>query len=394
MKRIAICCDGTWNTLTAENVTNVVISAQAVLPMGKKGRSNVPQSVYYDEGVGTSSIPIIGKLDKWFGGAFGWGLMKNVEQAYRYLVFNYQPGDEIYIFGFSRGAFTARSLAGLIRNCGIIKQEHAGQIGEAIKLYRSPEAHPNSDESMKFRADHCPHLYLNDKELAWRKENLPELPKATQLTIDYIGVWDTVGAMGVPAHLMVASLFNKKYAFHDADLSSSVKSARHAVAIDERRRTFAPAIWKNLPTLNGRAEDEHIDDDNAPFQQKWFPGEHGGVGGGGHYRGLSHEALLWVLEGASRVGLNLESSVLEEAEKLVDHKAPLNNMKKSNKFSFASLGRREDRAGPQSEHDISDSAKRRWCEDANNLPEKKLYRPKGLKRHQKYLDSHCPNTKG
>ena len=389
MKRIAICCDGTWNTLNAENVTNVVISAQAILPIGKKGRSNVPQTVYYDEGVGTSSTPIIGKLDKWFGGAFGWGLMKNVEQAYRYLVFNYQPGDEIYIFGFSRGAFTARSLAGLIRNCGIIKQEHAPAIGEAVKLYRDRDAHPDADESMEFRARLCPHLYLNDKELAWREKHRPDLPKPTQLTIDYIGVWDTVGAMGVPGHLMVAGLFNRKYAFHDAELSSSVKRARHAVAIDERRRTFAPALWKNLPTLNGRAEVDHYDDDNAHFQQKWFPGEHGGVGGGGYYRGHSHAALLWVLDGASKAGLNLEQTVLVDAQKLVDHRAPLNNMRKTKKFSFANLGRRKDRAGPQSEHDIFGSAKARWCESADNLPERDLYRPKGLMQHRKHLDDQC-----
>ena len=111
MKRLVVFCDGTWNRMSARYPTNVVIGAQATLSRAEDG---VEQITFYDEGVGTTA-PVFGQIERWLAGAFGLGLIDKIAAAYRFLIFNYEPGDEIFIFGFSRGAYTARSLAGLIR---------------------------------------------------------------------------------------------------------------------------------------------------------------------------------------------------------------------------------------------------------------------------------------
>src|SRR5690606_1933003 len=128
MKRIAIFCDGTWNRMSAEFPTNVLCGAQLVLPADDAG---ISQITYYDEGVGTVGPKALTALQA----AFGWGLLEKIEAAYRFLIFNYEPGDEVFIFGFSRGAFTARSLAGLIRKCGIVPRNEAGRIREIFEFY-------------------------------------------------------------------------------------------------------------------------------------------------------------------------------------------------------------------------------------------------------------------
>src|SRR5690349_15380028 len=128
MRRLAIFCDGTWNKLSAPNPTNVVIGSRSVLSLAPDGTQQI---TYYNEGVGTTYVIHEG-LESAFAGAFGRGLFDKIADAYRFLMFNYTAGDEIYIFGFSRGAFTARSLAGMIRKCGILRKEHVGDIGRAF----------------------------------------------------------------------------------------------------------------------------------------------------------------------------------------------------------------------------------------------------------------------
>ena len=133
MKRIVICCDGTWDS--PENTklapSNVVRLARALLPGASDG---VPQVLYYDPGVGTGDI-----LDKLTGGAFGSGLSLNVREAYRFIVHNYEPGDALYFFGFSRGAYTVRSAAGFVRKAGILRKAHADQLAEGWRIYRIRE---------------------------------------------------------------------------------------------------------------------------------------------------------------------------------------------------------------------------------------------------------------
>jgi uncharacterized protein (DUF2235 family) len=301
MKRLVFCFDGTWNRIDSACPTNVVVTAESVLPLTP---GNVAQLIYYDEGVGT------GKWERFRGGIFGSGLVKNLADAYRFLIFNYTPGDEIFVFGFSRGAYTARSFVGLLNNCGVLLRRHAGRVSEAIERYRERDDSPAYRERMNhFRWEHSPTVCVSAEEDRWRaKECIGYGPgDAHHLRIRYLGVWDTVGALGIPTRSAWFHWVNKEHQFHNTTLSEFVMSARHAVAIDERRKDFEPTLWNNLLELAGSSSKsaEAVD---APYQQKWFPGTHSSVGGGGERRGLSDQALDWVLDGARHAGLALDSS--------------------------------------------------------------------------------------
>lgn len=272
-RRIAVCCDGTWNTPEHRDEgkvspTNVVKMAQAI---AERDPGGAPQLVYYDEGVGTRW------LDHLRGGAFGYGLSENIRQAYRYLVEHYEPGDEIFLFGFSRGAYTARSAAGFIRKCGLLKREHAFRIDEAYTFYRRRDdaSHPAAQEAQDFRSRY-----------------------AREIRIKFIGVWDTVGALGIPFGLL--SIFNRVLEFHDVKLSSYVDCAFQALAIDERRRFFVPAIWER----QAHAVDQVV-------EQAWFAGVHSNVGGGYADAGLSDISFQWIREKASGCGLAFRDDYIQ-----------------------------------------------------------------------------------
>lgn len=376
MKRLAICCDGTWNRLDARHPTNVVRLAEAILPTADDGTT---QLVYYDEGVGarsTAHFSLLNRIDRVFSGAFGWGLLDHLEQAYRFLVFNYEPGDEIYIFGFSRGAFTARSLAGLIRNCGIVMQDRAHRLHEAVRLYQSrdPADHPDSENARKFRMEYAPHIYLNQEELDWRiRQGMTDNPESIGLLrMRYIGVWDTVGALGVPNRFWLLSRFlNRKYQFHDTNLSSTVQGARHAVGLDERRRDFEPALWSNLDRLNCNTEEGEA----LPFQQLWFPGDHSSIGGGGKVEGLAQAALGWIAEGAEDAKLGFHQAALYEYSQAADYLADVLSSGRERRFY-----QKRARKGPTRIEDVAPITIQRW-RDADPP-----YRPKSLNRLKGALD--------
>lgn len=162
MKRIAVFIDGTWNRPDAEHPTNVVRLARCVRQRAEGG---MPQVVSYSPGVGsgTGNNALARRMDRLLGGALGWGLTDIIEAAYRDLVFVYEPGDEIMVFGFSRGAFAARSLVGLIRSCGICARDKLARIPEAMARYRSraPGTHPDHPESLAFRLGFAPEVIVN-----------------------------------------------------------------------------------------------------------------------------------------------------------------------------------------------------------------------------------------
>lgn len=272
-KKIIICADGTWNTQDdADNgmpcPTNVECLARA---LRSESAGGVPQVVYYHSGVGTNwgfSLR---------GGALGRGLWANVLDCYRFLVHNYCQGDQLYIFGFSRGAYTARSLAGLVRNSGILARGHEDYENEAVALYRDndPSTAPDSDRCKKLRAEHS---------------------VEAETEIDFIGVWDTVGALGIPG-LSGSFHFLKHldWAFHDVNLSHKVKRARQAFAIHEHRMEFLPTKWELQPDDTA---------DPQKLKQVWFTGAHSDVGGGYPAHGLSDVALRWMLDEAKEAGLS------------------------------------------------------------------------------------------
>ena len=300
MKRIIICCDGTWNELDfrVRPVTNVVKMAQSVALSADQGGEEVEQVVFYDEGVGTLDGESID------GGGFGDGLIQNIIDAYMFLVFNYQPGDEIYVFGFSRGAYTARSLVGMVRNCGIMRRDAAAYIGDAMALYQSRHS-PKAPESVAFRQAYGHEGWWIDAD---KEAALAQVHPGRRIKIDYLGIWDTVGQNGVPNVINAIRGKNEDHGFHDLKLSSVVRRARHAVGIDEMRAVFRPTLWEQEKLTMLRAAAAHDPargNDPDCYLQLWFPGDHGSVGGGGDETGLSDLALRWVAEGARRNGLNL-----------------------------------------------------------------------------------------
>ncbi|MWA05322.1 DUF2235 domain-containing protein [Actinomadura sp. LD22] len=269
-KRLVVCCDGTWNfadqaTAGRPAPTNVTKIALSVAPEDPAG---VEQRVYYHCGVGTT------RWERLRGGAFGFGLARNVLDAYRFVIDDYAAGDDLFLFGFSRGAYTARSLAGLIRNCGVLRRENADRVQEAWELYRNAAEKPSGVASALFRR-----AYSYDPR------------------IRFLGMFDTVGALGVPAMgprwlRPLAERLNRRREFHDTRLSSRVDGAFQALAIDERREVFEPALWHQKPGADGQE-----------MKQVWFSGAHCDVGGGCPDASLSDIALLWMADRARAYGL-------------------------------------------------------------------------------------------
>jgi uncharacterized protein (DUF2235 family) len=300
MKRIAIFCDGTWNTPDKMEdgkycQTNVVKLAGALAAASDDGTLQI---LYYDNGVGSEG----NILKQVFDGATGTGISEKILQAYRFIINNYKPGDELYLFGFSRGAFTVRSLSGLIRNSGILQIENMDKVPKAYKIYRSRRAEyqPREIEATLFRKTYAVEECTN---------------------IKFIGVWDTVGALGNP--LMLNGFFSKKNQFHDTELSSRVSHAYHALAIDEKRKNFEATLWHQQPGTTGQV-----------LEQVWFPGVHSDVGGGFSIgqSGLSDIALQWMMKKAQDCNLKFNSIVMHPKSLAPLHESYLGFYKLINKI--------------------------------------------------------------
>lgn len=392
MKRIVILCDGTWNRSDSDTPTNVVRFAQALRPTDA---DEVRQVAFYVQGVGTGRgpTPALRQLDSWLGGAFGHGLMENIEEAYRHLLFNYEVGDEIHIVGFSRGAYTARSLTGLIRSTGLIGRGQMHRIREAIERYRTlgdERTHPNHEASHRFRADISPAVATSPAEMSWRENR--GLPTGHLLRIAYLGVWDSVGALGVPAFIPVLGPRSaRRHRFHDANLSSMVRSARHAVALDERRKSFAPTRWDNVAELNAEVENGGP----PPYQEQFFPGDHGSVGGGGDITELSSIGLAWIIEGAQAAGLAFDAERLAQIGSEQNPMGPLRNTTtKPTGFSNWLMRRNpEDRQGPTSLSELHSSTMLRWSGEAKSEGFEP-YRPRSLSRVHRQLAANFDATTG
>ncbi len=333
-KRIVICADGTWNrpekNLKEDFPTNVLRMGRAIKPVGD---DNVSQQVFYDWGVGSYYDPVV-------GGATGKGVHKNIMDDYRYIVQNYSPGDELYLFGFSRGAYTIRCLCGLINNCGIIKRPDAPLIQKAFKHYKqNGAAHkPEGEKSIEFRDQHS----------------------HPSREIKFVGVWDTVGAMGIPISFL--GLFNDKDEFYDTKLGSNIRIARHAMAIDEHREDFEPTVWQPRQNMN--------------IKQVWFTGAHADIGGS--YKPaddgsvLSDNALGWMIKEAQDSDLTIEDHLtgnVNESPFAILHNSRRSLYRVKKKF-FRPINHGHGSVL------IHKSVKLRWDQDPK-------YRPKNL---EKYLD--------
>ncbi len=314
MANLVVCCDGTWNTPDemhgeVPTPTNVRRLFNALADEDDDG---IPQKKYYHPGVGTSG--------RWWkrlaGGGGGAGLADNVKSAYQWLAYNYRPGDKIFLFGFSRGAFTVRSLSGMIGCCGLLDITDAAmtpdevwrRINLAFHCYRqSGDCRKSSDALLLKKKEQS---FRELKSLAFHDVQKDDDPQG-KTPVFFLGVWDTVGALGIPNELALLNLFDnpKRFSFHDTTLSPSVCNARHAVAMDEKRRQFTPTLWPK-------------DSDPARVKQVWCPGVHCDVGGGYAQIGLSDGALKWMIDEAQGKGLNFQN--LEDQFK-IDHWGVLHN---------------------------------------------------------------------
>ncbi|MGH4027156.1 MAG: DUF2235 domain-containing protein [Pseudonocardiaceae bacterium] len=282
MRHLVMCCDGTWNTPEQPAATNVARLHNALADTAEDGTE---QLRYYHSGVGTE-----GGLLNWLaGGAAGIGLSRNVQSAYQWLTTTYEPGDRVSLFGFSRGAYTVRSLAGMIGACGLID---CRGLDEATTWRRVRQVHerryrPGRKADPRWRDDLTFRYDPNDAE---------------RIPVHFIGVWDTVGAFGVPDSLGLLNLLDppRRHAFHDVALNPHIRHARHALAMDEFRSPFTPTLWS----------------DWAPGQdvrQTWFPGSHLDVGGYYPQHGLADGPLLWMIEQArDAAGLAFRKTMVDQ----------------------------------------------------------------------------------
>ena len=301
-KRLVICFDGTWNAAdSGSEETNVAKLSRAIPGSDRDGTL---QTVLYLRGVGTGGL-----TDRVLGGAFGEGVESNLRSGYMFIAQNYAPGDDIFLFGFSRGAFTARSLSGFIGASGLLKRGCLDEIASAWDYYRTkPSQRPG-------------HPYEARKDSSCVRD----------VRIKCVGVWDTVGALGVPGDVF-RSLTRNRFGFHDTQPSHIIDNAFHAVAIDEKRGAFVPTLWTLPP-------EDRTDTGQDRIEQVWFPGVHSDVGGG--YAGpkpLSDIPLLWMADRASECGLGIDFGMLPSREGL-DPLAPLHESRKMLSYSALDFAR-------------------------------------------------------
>lgn len=277
MKRLVLCFDGTWEARASyrgrfgDDPTNVEKTHIAVL---KKDTQGILQVTAYYRGIGTK------RLSRLWSGMTGAGISETICDAYAFIVDNFiLQEDELYLFGFSRGAYTARSLSGFMQWIGALKKQKLSSLPDCYEQYRLPE----SKRDPAFRGEQLQEIRLGD----------------TSIPIRFLGVWDTVGSLGIPIP-GVNSIFDRRYVgFHDTELSKDVSYAFHALAVHELRSAFAPALWSTKRP-------------GQTVEQAWFPGTHCGLGGGNPSHSLSDGAFLWMICHAERLGLEFDHAYLKQ----------------------------------------------------------------------------------
>jgi len=275
MKNLVVCFDGTWNV--PEQEENGVASPTNVVKLfhslADKAEDGCEQLKYYHPGVGTEHSA----FKKQMGGMFGYGIAMHIKSAYFWLGCNYEPNDRIYLFGFSRGAFTVQSLSALINLRGI----------PPLKGVKSADAWKKVEREYK--------KYQKRKS---------DSTRSGEGNIHFLGLWDMVGALGIPNSSAVLNLFDSgdAWKYHDGKLQANVRHARHAMAMDERRASFTVARWNNCEESRRNGQD---------VGELWFSGVHSDVGGGYYESGLSDCALEWMMREAEKCSLGIRPEAKE-----------------------------------------------------------------------------------
>ena len=337
-KNLVLCSDGTGNSAGKLFKTNVWRLYQALDLSDPQDPAQPRQFALYDDGVGTSSFKPLAVL----GGAFGVGLSRNVLDLYVFLCRMYEPGDRIYAFGFSRGAFTIRVLLGLVMTQGLLRwhgneRELQRLAHDAYRAYRAEQSHSKNPAVAWLRGLRKGWLGLWNG--LWRRTpyaqaqriGRPGMPNA--ITVEFVGLWDTVDAYGLPVDELTRAIdvFLWPLTMRDYTLNQRVLRACHALALDDERNSFHPRLWND----RGDAIDpKHppAGPDGAPLaphirheriSQVWFAGVHSNVGGGYPNDGLAHIPLLWIMGQAKHCRLRFEERISDELRALSDENAPI-----------------------------------------------------------------------
>jgi len=428
-KRLIVCCDGTWQKPSSKYPTNVVKIAQAIKPFSDDGTAQI---VFYDEGVGSGNLEWLEEAYQIVGGAFGVGLYQNIQDAYLFLSLNYEPGDEIYLFGFSRGAYTVRSLAGLIYSSGgLLSRANIREAPFVYDLYQNKKL--TVDDKIIFRQlpipyEDSPHVkriqdcrteaeyILCYESCDQKKQKVSKLitkygfkeredkkiRQEAQITV--LGCWDTVGSLGIPTSIpFLSDWVNKKYGFHDHKLNENILHAFHAIAIDEHREVFNVTHMTNSKNRRKKGSERTL-------SEVWFPGGHSSVGGGNsEEKGLSNAALLWMIkqienkhkehkeqkeQGGNELGLEFDLSRIEGGIN-TDHTRKFDTCDGITNFFFHLLGFKDREIPkcpqqfttcPQQLDILHESTKKRWRDDPS-------YRPRLLKAaYEKELNEWAQNN--
>lgn len=275
-----MCCDGTWQDgLTCRapsQYTNILKIARALDPEDSRSKIPIPQIVYYQAGVGTTSVYLLNCFD----GAVGGSLRDKVEDAYAFIASNYQPSDEIFLFGFSRGAYTARMVAAIIGEIGILDKRDMFHFADIFDAYQERS---HAREEHKRRAANDFLVKYTDPKAPGR---IRADPDGDKFTIKFIGVFDTVGALGLPTELRVGRKSEKLFGFPNRQLGTHIQYAYQALAIDETRKDFTASEFRQ--TKEGHAKGQVL-------KQVWFSGCHSDIGGGYAAHDLSDITLMWMV---------------------------------------------------------------------------------------------------
>jgi hypothetical protein len=285
-KRIVVCCDGTWmdsdgDYQTPSNVTRI---ARAIPPAGvdttTTPHSPIHQVVFYQNGIGTGDNSL---YNKFVGGATGAGLAEHIREAYSWVAQNYHPGDEIFVIGFSRGAFTARSVSSLINAVGLLTSEGLQYF---VQVFEDWEFQEKKDYVTKW-----PNLpFVGHKppvtDPHYQQQLIDKKLTRPNIKIKCVAVWDTVGGLGIPMIGLLPQPPSTDFAFVDTRVESNIEYAFQALALDEHRRAYSPTIW-DWPHVQPN--------DLKVLKQTWFPGVHSDIGGSYDDTALANLTLAWMV---------------------------------------------------------------------------------------------------
>ncbi|KAM0260270.1 hypothetical protein ACHAQJ_002834 [Trichoderma viride] len=322
-KRLIVCCDGTWMNSDNGYVEPTLEHPQPTLQVPsnvtrinrcfkRRCEDGTQQVMSYESGVGTGS----NLIDTITGGAFGLGLSERVRDAYSYLCVNHMDGDEIFLVGFSRGAFTARSVAGMVTSLGLLTREGLEYF---YPIFKDMENWNNDKYDDEFPGQPFDNKPKGPNAAAVYRERLEKLgytrvyqENGDLIKIKAVCVWDTVGSLGIPK----ISWLDK---WHDTSLSDRIEHAFQALALDETRGPFSPAVWERLPQ-NKMTTD---------LRQVWFPGNHGNCGGGWPDQQAADASLAWMMDQMASVGVEFDLTCLERvAYKTIDYYKSLQTTEK------------------------------------------------------------------